>query len=248
MFNTGVHRWRSFDQWPPKAVQKHVLSLEAHHQLTFGKPSKNTVTHYSYVSDPHKPVPYTAHVMDSRTFYYHPYMNEDQRFADRRPDVLTFETGILQKDVTLAGPLLADLFVATSGTDADWVVKLIDVFPDTAQDPKPNPTDVKMGGYEMLVRGDILRGKFRDNPAKPKPFVPGKVTEIKLPLQDVLHTFKKGHRIMIQIQSSWFPFFDVNPQTFTDIYHAKPSDFRKATQQVWFTKKYPSRIEVGLLP
>ncbi len=248
MFNTGANRWRMFSQWPPKNLQKAALSLEAGHRLTFGKPEKGKTDHYSYVSDPHKPVPYTDHIMDSRTFYYHPYMNGDQRFAARRPDVLVFETAPLKKEVTLAGPLLADLFVSTTGTDADWVVKLIDVYPDSARDPKPNPTKVKMGGYQMLVRGDILRGKYRNNPEKPEPFVPGKVTEIKLPLQDVLHTFKKGHRIMIQIQSSWFPFFDVNPQTFTNIYKAKPKDFVKATQQVWFSDQYPSKIEVGLLP
>ena len=247
IFNTGVNKWSSFEQWPPKDVQKEVLSLEAGHKLTFTKPVKSKTDHYEYVSDPHKPVPYTAHVMDSRTFYYHPYMNEDQRFAARRPDVLVFETDPLEKDVTLAGPMLADLYVSTTGTDADWVVKIIDVYPDSAHDPKPNPTQAKMGGYQMLVRGDILRGKYRNNPEKPEPFVPGKVTEIKLPLQDVLHTFKKGHRIMIQIQSSWFPFFDVNPQTFTNIYKAKPGDFKKATQQVWFSKKYPSKIHIRVL-
>jgi putative CocE/NonD family hydrolase len=247
MFNTGVNRWRSFDQWPPKDVRKKVLSLEARHKLTFKKPKKSKTNYNEYVSNPWKPVPYTAHIMDSRTFYYHPYMNEDQRFAARRPDVLIFSTKPLKKEVTFAGPMLADLFVSTTGTDADWVVKLIDVYPDSASDPKPNPTHVKMGGYQMLVRGDILRGKYRNNPEKPEPFVPGKVTEIKLPLQDVLHTFKKGHRIMIQIQSSWFPFFDVNPQTFTDIYKAKPDDFKKATQRVWFSRKYPSKIVVGIL-
>jgi putative CocE/NonD family hydrolase len=248
MFNTGANRWRSFDQWPPKTVQKEALLLEAGHKLTFDKPQKSKIDSYAYVSDPHKPVPYSAHIMDSRTFYYHPYMNEDQRFAARRPDVLVFETDPLEKNITLAGPLLANLFVSTTGTDADWVVKLIDVYPDSALNPKPNPTKVKMGGYQMLVRGDILRGKYRNNPEKPEPFVPGKITEIKLPLQDILHTFKKGHRIMIQIQSSWFPFFDVNPQTFTNIYKAKPGDFVKATQRIWFSKKYPSKVEVGILP
>ncbi len=246
MFNTGVNRWRSFDHWPPKNIRKTNLLLEAGHKLTFGTPETGRTDHYSYVSDPNKPVPYSAHIMDSRTFYYHPYMNEDQRFAARRPDVLVFETAPLEKAVTLAGPLLADLFVSTSGTDADWVVKLIDVYPDSARNPKPNPTKVEMGGYQMLVRGDILRGKYRNNPEKPEPFVPGKITEIKLPLQDVLHTFKKGHRIMIQIQSSWFPFFDVNPQTFTNIYKAKPKDFVKATQSVWFSPRYPSKIVVGI--
>ncbi len=247
MFNTGANRWRSFDQWPPKDIQKETLSLEAGHKLTFGKPAKSKTDFAQYVSDPHKPVPYTAHIMDSRTFYYHPYMNEDQRFAARRPDVLVFETNPLEKEVTLAGPMLADMFVSTTGTDADWVVKVIDVYPDSAANPVPNPTHVKMGGYQLLVRGDILRGKYRNNPEKPEPFVPGKVTEIKLTLQDILHTFKKGHHIMIQIQSSWFPFFDVNPQTFTNIYKAKPGDFKKATQRVWFSKKFPSKIVVGVL-
>ncbi len=248
MFNTGINRWRSFDQWPPKNVKQENLWLEAGHGLTFGKPVKSKTVEYQYVSDPHKPVPYTAHVMDSRTFYYHPYMDEDQRFAARRPDVLVFETRPLQKAVTLAGPMLADLYVSTTGTDADWVVKVIDVYPDSAANPRPNPTHAKMGGYEMLVRGDILRGKYRNNPEKPEPFIPGKVTEIKLPLQDILHTFKKGHRIMVQIQNSWFPFFDINPQTFTNIYKARPADFVKATQRVWFSNQYPSKIELGVLP
>jgi len=201
-----------------------------------------------YQSNPLYPVPYTAHIISSKQMYYRPYMNEDQRFASRRPDVLVYETNDLQHDVTIAGPITADLFVSTTGTDADWVVKLIDVYPDTATNPKPNPRHLVMGNYQELIRGDILRGKYRNSLEKPEPFVPGQPAEIKLKLQDILHTFKKGHKIMVQIQSSWFPFFDSNPQTFTNIYKAKTKDFVKTTNRVYFSKYLPSKIVVNILP
>lgn len=247
MFNTGTLEWSSFDQWPPKADQKENLVLSSDHQLLLNHAKAGVSGYDEYVSDPWKPVPYTEKEIDSRQMYYHGWLNADQRYASTRPDVLVYTSKTLDKDITLAGPLLADLYVSTTGTDADWVVKIIDVYPDSAADPNPNPTHVKMGGYQALVRGDILRGKYRNSYEHPEPFVPGKVTEIKLPLQDVYHTFKKGHKIMIQIQSSWFPFFDINPQTFTNIYTATKKDFIKATQKVYFSKEYPSRIEVDVL-
>jgi len=246
MFNTGMNRWETFDRWPPQEAVQKTFYLAASHQL---KAQKSTQSGYDeYLADPMHPVPYTAHIIDSRQMYYRPYMNEDQRFASRRPDVLVYETPALQQEMTIAGPVLADLFVSTTGTDADWVVKLIDVYPDTAANPTPNPKHLVMGNYQQLIRGDIVRGRYRNSLEKPEAFVPGKPTEIKVELQDVLHTFKKGHKIMIQIQSSWFPFFDSNPQSFTDIYHAKQKDFVKATQRVYFSKKRPSGIIVNVLP
>jgi len=176
------------------------------------------------------------------------YMTADQRFASRRPDVLVYQTPVLEEDVTIAGPILADLFVSTTGTDADWIVKVVDVYPNDYPDPKPNPTQVKMGGYQHLVRGDVMRGKFRDSFETPEAFAPGKPTRVKLELPDVYHTFRSGHRIMIQVQSSWFPMIDRNPQTFVDIYSAKASDFRKATHRVYRTPEQASKVTVRVLP
>ena len=243
MFNTGTMTWHSFDQWPPKKVDQRNLYLTADHRLQ--KKESAVDSFDEYISEPWKPVPYTNNEIDSRRMYDHLWLNADQRYASTRPDVLVYTTPVLKKDVTLAGPMLADLFVSTTGTDADWVVKVIDAYPYNT--PNSSVTRAEMGGYQQLVRGDIMRGKYRNSYEHPQPFVPGKVTEVKLPLQDVYHTFKKGHRIMIQIQSSWFPFFDINPQTFTDIYKAKKSDFQKATQKVYFSTSYPSRVEVNVL-
>lgn len=176
-----------------------------------------------YISDPAKPIPYTEDIHFGRT---REYMTDDQRFAARRPDVLVFQTEPLENDLTLAGPIKADLMVAITGTDADFVVKLIDVFPDNFTYEKDN--GYVMNGYQMLVRGEVMRGKFRNSFEKPEPFVPNKPTRVKYELPDVAHTFKKGHRLMIQVQSSWFPLVDRNPQQFMDIYQAKDSDFKKA--------------------
>jgi putative CocE/NonD family hydrolase len=175
-------------------------------------------------------------------------MVADQRFACRRPDVLVYETGELEEDVTIAGPIQAELHVSTSGTDSDWVVKLIDVYPDDHPDPKPNPTGVRMGGYQQLVRGDVMRGKFRNSFEKPEPFNPNKPDAVKFTMQDCYHTFRAGHRIMVQVQSSWFPLVDRNPQTFVDVYTAKESDFRKATQRVYRSRERPSHVTVLVLP
>ncbi len=249
MFNTGINKWRSFKQWPPKNIFQQTVYLEHNNRLSFKKPTGLSRDSFDeYTSDPRKPVPYTAKILDSHVFYNKAYMNEDQRFAAYRPDVLVYQTESLDKDVTLVGKLIADLFVSTTGTDADWVVKLIDVYPDSTSNPKPNTNHVEMGGYQLLVRYDIMRGKYRNSYKKPEAFKPGKVTEVKVPLQDVLHTFKRGHKIMIQIQSSMFPFYDVNPQTFTDIYHAKARDFKKAENRVYFSKEYPSSINFKVLP
>ena len=175
-------------------------------------------------------------------------MTADQRFASRRPDVLVYETGVLDNDVTVAGPIAVDLNVSTTGTDSDWVVKLIDVYPNDYPDPEPNPTGVRMGGYQQLVRGDVFRGKFRNSFEKPEPFVPGKPAEIKFKMQDVCHTFRSGHRIMVQVQSSWFPLIDRNPQKFVDIYSAEAADYQKATQRVFRSHERPSHVTVLVMP
>jgi hypothetical protein len=174
-------------------------------------------------------------------------MTDDQRFASRRPDVMVYQTDTLSEDITLTGPLTADLFVSTTGTDADYVVKLIDVLPpDTKADIS---TDLKaqLGGYEMLVRGDVFRGKYRNSFEKPEAFIPGKISEVKYTLTDIAHTFKKGHRIMVQIQNSWFPLVDRNPQKFVDIYTCTESDFQKATQRIYHDSDNSSKISITVL-
>ena len=160
-------------------------------------------------------------------------MVDDQRFAARRPDVLVYQTEPLEAEITLAGPVMPDLKVSTTGTDSDWVVKLIDVYPDDYPDPDPNPTALKMGGYQQLVRGDVMRGKFRDSFESPEPFEPGKPTTVRMKMNDVYHTFRPGTGSWSRSSPRWFPLVDRNPQTFVDIYQAKPADFRKATQRVY---------------
>jgi len=243
IFVTGSNEWRNFDTWPPKNVVEKNLFLQPAGAISFTPPeAKNSFD--EYVSDPMKPVPYAEAVHIHRTAEY---MTDDQRFASRRPDVMVYQTDILQEDLTLTGPLTADLFVSTTGTDADYIVKLIDVFPpDTKADIS---TDVKipMGGYQMLVRAEVFRGKYRSSFEKPEPFIPGKVTEVKYGMPDVAHTFKKGHRIMVQIQNSWFPLVDRNPQKFVDIYTCSDSDFQKATQRIYHDASYSSGIKITVL-
>jgi putative CocE/NonD family hydrolase len=221
--------WHKLTQWPPAAIKPVSLYLHKGGKLSFAQPQAND-SYEQYTSDPAKPVPYNDGIHKDRTVEY---MDDDQRFAATRTDVLTFETDTLSKDITLAGPLSADLIVSLSTTDADFVVKLIDVFPD---DFKYSDTDKYiMSGYEMLVRGDVIRGRYRNSFSKPEAFVPGKVTEVKYTLNDIAHTFRKGHRIMVQIQSSWFPIVDRNPQQFIDIYHAKEADFIKSDIRVYMS-------------
>ena len=171
-------------------------------------------------------------------------MTADQRHASRRPDVLVYQTEIFETDQTVGGPIQVELNVSTSGTDSDWIVKLIDVYPDDYPDPKENPTQVKMGGYQQLVRGDVFRGKFRKSFEKPEPFVPNQPERIQFTIPDINHVFRPGHRMMVQVQSSWFPLIDRNPQKFVDIYKAKPADFQTATQRVYRSASMPSRITI----
>lgn len=241
MFNTGVNTWESFDTWPPEELTELELYLNDHGRLSV-LPETNVTEFTEYLSDQGNPVPYTAKITDSRTMYYRPYMIEDQRFAYSRPDVISFQTEPLDQDITIAGPITADLFVSTSGTDADWCVKFIDVYPYDAENPEPNPGEVEMGGYQRLVRYEIMRGKFRNSMEFPESFIPNEVTNVKFKLNDVFHTIKKGHRIMIQIQSSMFPFFDRNPQTFTNIYSADESDFIKAVHRIFHSADHQSKM------
>jgi putative CocE/NonD family hydrolase len=241
VFETGANRWRSLDSWPPKDVESQNAYLQVNGTLSWETPTGSTPGYREYLSDPGKPVPYTSEIVH----WYNPsFMLQDQRFAATRPDVLVYQTDPLKNSTTMAGPITASFFVSTSGTDSDWIVKVIDVFPDSALDPKSNPCNVRMGGYQMLVRGDVLRGKFRNSLLTPEPFVPNQVTGIEFELQDVFHTFKEGHRIMIQVQSSWFPMIDLNPQKFVDIYNAQATDFQQATQRVYSTPDFPSHIRM----
>jgi putative CocE/NonD family hydrolase len=244
IFVTGANEWRSFETWPPKNVTEKTIYLFPKGAASF-TPPKDKESFDEYVSDPMKPVPYTEDVHAQRTTEY---MTDDQRFASRRPDVMVYQTDLLTEEITLTGPLTADLFVSTTGTDADYVVKLIDVFPPETKNPSDNgDIKVPLGAYQMLVRGEVFRGKYRNSFEKPEPFVPGNVTEIKYEIPDVAHTFKKGHRIMIQVQNSWFPLVDRNPQKFVNIYKCTEADFQKATHRIYHDIKYPSGIKVTVL-
>jgi putative CocE/NonD family hydrolase len=243
IFVSGSNEWKKFNQWPPKNTVEKTLYFHENGKLSFDAP-KVGGSFDEYVSDPNAPVPYQDGIQARRT---REYMLDDQRFAERRPDVKVYQTEILKNDMTLTGPVIADLFSSTTGTDADYVVKLIDVFPEDYPDPTPNPKNVTMAGYEMLVRGEIFRGKFRNSFEHPEPFVPGKVTEVKYNLPDVAHTFRKGHRIMIQVQNSWFPLADRNPQKFVNINQAKDSDFQKATIRIYHDAGNTSAVRVTVL-
>lgn len=243
-FRTGVNSWQTYKSWPPVNTEKKSLFINGKN-LSWEKPTNKENSYCEFISDPSRPVPYTAKFYDSQTMYNRTYMSEDQRFAFSRPDVLSFSTQPLDQDVTIAGPIQADLFVSTTGTDADWVVKLIDVFPDDAKDVEQNT--FKSGGYQRLIRFEILRGRYRKGFEKPAPFKPNEISEVKINLNDVDHTFLKGHKIMMQIQSSFFPFFDRNPQKFVDIYNAKEDDFQKATHRVFFSDKNPTCITFNVV-
>jgi uncharacterized protein len=237
VFETGSNKWRQYDSWPPKQAETRNLYLDANGGLSYSVPESAATGFDEYVSDPARPVPFINDIAIGMT---REYMVDDQRFAATRPDVLVYQTERLEHDLTFAGPLKATLYVSTSGTDSDFVVKLIDVFPGDAPEP--------MGGYQMLVRGEPMRARFRNNFAKPEAMKPGEITKVEFTLPDINHTFLRGHWIMIQIQSSWFPLVDRNPQKFVDIYRAKESDFQKATQRVYRGGANASRLSITWLP
>jgi putative CocE/NonD family hydrolase len=244
VFETGTNRWRKFDAWPPAGAKSKDLFLHPDGELSYAAPTEK-IAYDEYISDPAKPVPFIEKTSIGMTG---DYMTADQRFASRRTDVLAYQTPELMDDLTIAGSIEVDLHVDTTGTDADFVVKLIDVFPADYLDPNPNPTGVKMGGYQMMVRGEVFRGKYRNGFERPEPFSPGEVARIRFSLPDTSHTFRPGHRIMVQIQSTWFPLVDRNPQKFVDIYSAKASDFQKATQRVYRDVARPTKITIQMVP
>jgi uncharacterized protein len=246
LFNTGSKEWKTFDQWPVASAQKTKFYLQENQQLSNKAPGKPGFSEYT--SDPKKPVPYTMDIPGSFQITPRNYMSEDQRFAARRPDVLVFETTELAEELTLGGEISVNLNVSSTGTDADWVVKLVDVFPGDEENTAYTPAGISLGGYQMMVRSEVMRSRFRNSFEKPEALIPNKITTIKFKLQDVLHTFKKGHKLMIQVQSSWFPLVDLNPQKFVpNIYKANDTDFIKATQRVYHSPTTPSYVEVDVL-
>ena len=253
VFETGTNVWRHFDTWPPKEATSKILYFHAGSKLSFDPPTETKGVD-EYVSDPNHPVPFEGYTTDTVP---QRYMVDDQRFASYRPDVLVYQTEPLDEDVTIAGPISPKLKVASSGTDSDFVVKLIDVYPENYPDAEDASHGSKrildvpplhMGGYQQLLRGEPFRAKFRGSWEKPEALTPGKQVELDFTMPDLFHTFRRGHRIMVQVQSSWFPLTDRNPQTFTDIPHAKPEEFQKATEQVFHSKDAPSGVEVLVMP
>ena len=252
MFETGTNVWRKYEAWPPPQAQARTLYFHAGGRLSFEPPSANEGSD-SYVSDPAHPVPFVGYVTDTVP---QRYMVDDQRFAATRTDILVYQTEPLTEDVTIAGPISPKLKVATTGTDSDFVVKLIDVYPKDFPDPDTGNVGkrvidtpaLRMGGYQQLLRGEPMRGKFRNSWEKPEAFAPGKMTEVDFTMPDLDHTFRRGHRIMVQVQSSWFPLADRNPQTFTDIPNASPADFKPATETVFHSAEAASGVEVLVLP
>jgi len=243
MFETGRNVWRRYDAWPPRNVQTRTLYFLGGRKLSFEADDRDGGGAYDeYVSDPSRPVPF---VETPATEVPRTYMDADQRFAAKRPDVLVYETEPLREDMTVAGPVLPRLWVSSSGTDSDFVVKLIDVYPMNFPDPEPNPNEVHMGGYQQLVRGEPFRGKFRKSFEKPEPLKLNEPTAIDFDLPSINHTFRRGHRIMVQIQSTWFPLVDRNPQKFVNIPDARPEDFQKATERVYRGGEHASAL---LLP
>ncbi len=244
-FDGGNNQWHTFRQWPPAGVAPATFYLDAQQQLSSEPPITSEALYDEFISDPDKPVPFIDKIT---TRWDRRYMVSDQRFAARRPDVLEYKTGALSHPVTIAGEIKAKLYISSSGSDADWIIKIIDVYPDSAADYQPNPCGVRMGGYQRLVRAEIMRSKFRKSYAHPIPLKPNEITPIEIRLQDVFHTFERSHRIMVQIQSSWFPLFDRNPQKFLYIYQAEDRDFQKAVQHIYHSARYPSAINLDLLP
>jgi len=253
VFETGTDVWRRYNAWPPKAAKPEMLYFHADGKLSFDAPAA-VKSSDEYVSDPNHPVPFVGYTTDTVP---QRYMVDDQRFASYRPDVLVYETAPLKEDVTIAGPISPRLKVASTGTDSDFDVKLIDVYPEdyanSGDGAEPNKRILSappllMGGYEQLLRGEPFRAKFRHSLEKPEPLTPGKMTEIDFTMPSIFHTFRRGHRIMVQVQSSWFPLTDRNPQTFTDIPYAKPDEFRKATEAVFHEKGAASGVQVLVMP
>lgn len=249
LFQTGSDIWVKFDSWPPREAKTQNLYFRDYGKLSFDAPNADSDQAFdSYVSDPEHPVPYRHRPIDMTYPEDHPgswytWLVQDQRFVDNRPDVLTWQTDELKQDVTLAGQVTAKLFVSTTGSDADWIVKLIDVYPEKY------PEKWQLSGYELMIADEVFRGRFRNSFEKPESMQPGVVTPFKIDLHTANHVFKKGHRIMVQVQSTWFPIIDRNPQKFVpNIFEAQESDYQKATHRIYRSKRFPSSVEISVLP
>jgi uncharacterized protein len=243
-FQTGSNQWKTYNSWPPKEAVKKNLYFHADGKLSFDKPTEATAFS-SYISDPAHPVPYRSRPIEE-TYgpgsRWYTWLTEDQRFVDNRPDVASWKTDILTEDVTVTGTIFAKLFAATTGSDADWVVKLIDVYPED------NSGDLQMSGYQFMVANDVFRGRFRESFEKPQAITPNKVEQYTIDLHSLNHVFKKGHRIMVQVQSTWFPIIDRNPQKYVpSIFEATEKDFRAATQKIYHSMQWPSHIELSVI-
>jgi putative CocE/NonD family hydrolase len=243
-FETGSNVWRRYDAWPPTHTKPLTLYFRADGRLVSEAPGQPATEFDEYVSDPNHPVPF---VNFPTTDVPQTYMDADQRFAAKRPDVLVYQTDPLEDDVTVSGPVSPRLWVSSSGTDSDFIVKLIDIYPMDFRNPDPNPREVEMGGYQQLVRGEPFRGKFRNSFEKPEPFTPNQPAALNFSLPDINHSFRRGHRIMVQIQSTWFPLIDRNPQKFMNIPDATASDFVKATERVYRSKENPTSIVLPVI-
>jgi len=244
VFQSGSNRWMAYDAWPPR-VQSLKLYLDAEGKLSFDKPAHEKSDFDAYISDPADPVPYRKRPIeatyDPKGSGWYTWLVSDQRFVANRKDVLKWQTDVLAEDVTISGDIIAHLFASTTGTDSDWVVKLIDVYPDEY------PADKKMAGYQLMIADEIFRGRYRKSFEKPEAIPPNKVVEYSIDLRGNDHVFMKGHRIMVEVQSTWFPLYDRNPQTFVpNIFNATATDFKPATQQIYRTTKYPSHISVSV--
>lgn len=246
-FQTGANQWKTYDSWPPRQAIKRNLYFYDDGRLSFDAPTgEGGLAFDSYVSDPAKPVPYRPRPIEPTYFPagsgWYVWLLEDQRFAHNRPDVLSWETETLKEEVIVTGNIIAHLFASTSGTDSDWVVKLIDVYPEEYSQ------DLKMGGYQLMIANDVFRGRFRKSFEKPEPIVPNRVNEYTIDLHASDHRFLKGHKLMVQVQSSWFPVIDRNPQKFiANIFTAKDSDYQKATQRVYRSKRFPSHLQLSVM-
>ncbi|MCX6138441.1 MAG: CocE/NonD family hydrolase [Ignavibacteriales bacterium] len=243
-FETGRNQWHTYSSWPPTEKMMKKIYFSSGGKLALSPPAETT-GYDEYCSNPSRPVPYTEDITNGRG---REYMTDDQRFAWQRPDVVSYETDVLRENISVAGPITANLFVSTTGTDADFVVKVIDVFPESAKDDPANAGRTKMGGYQMLVRGEVMRARYRKGFDKPAAMRPNTIEQVNFQLQDIHHTFNYGHKLMVQVQSSWFPLVDRNPQSFVNIYQASESDFRKATQRIYTAGKHASNIELPILP
>ena len=251
MFQTGSNKWKTYDQWPPVNItEEKGLYFHSEGRLSFDSPQNDSIEAFdSYVSDPDKPVPYTKRPIMGFWQGMGLFLKgagrlwkvEDQRFVHNRPDVLSWETDPLDKDTEVVGRIKAYLYASTTGTDSDWIVKLIDVYPENY------PEKPEMGGYQLMIADDVLRGKFRENYENPKPLTPNQVTEFIVDLYSRNHCFRKGHKIMVQVQSTWFPLIDRNPQKFVNIPTAKREDYQKATQRIYYSKSFSSHIKVPII-